>query len=75
MSDTTDHQDAPAVDTSSSGPAHDLDHAIAPWVQAAMSRAGAAGIDPRRVALALGIPWHAVDALPTPADHNDGGLR
>lgn len=43
------------------GPALTADGAIAGWVQHAMARAEQDGIDPRRVAVALGIPLRAFD--------------
>lgn len=74
MSDTAHKQSAPPVDPLGLGPAVGPDQAIAPWVLHAMERAAAAGIDPHRVALALGIPWRALDASPSP-DRNGEGLR
>ena len=43
------------------GPAIAADGTIAEWVRHAMARAAENGIDPRRVALALGIPLRALD--------------
>jgi hypothetical protein len=54
------HRTVPA-EPSALGPALTPDGTIAPWVRHAMDRATAAGIDPRRVALALGIPLGALD--------------
>jgi hypothetical protein len=54
------HRTAPA-EPPLLGPAIAPDGTIAPWVQHAMDRATEAGIDRRRVALALGIPLRALD--------------
>jgi hypothetical protein len=66
MTDAINHRADAAAPPLVLGPAFAQDGTIAPWVRDAMDRATEAGIDARRVALALGIPLRALDGPGAP---------
>lgn len=73
MPDTTDSPAIAPTEPHALGPAIGPDHAIAPWVLRAMERADQAGIDPRRVGIALGIPLRMLSTIHPPDDDGPGG--